>query len=139
MLGYPSISSPLIDQATPQDEVFGHSLTPTNLYIHPMQDQARNSTGLSADIGAYESLIVNNLYESTDSELNIFPNPTSSVVNIKVQESIEQIKIFDVNGQEVFTTMDLNSIELSNLSQGIYVIEVWLTAKSPITRTIIKL
>lgn len=58
---------------------------------------------------------------------SFYPNPTSNVVNLKAQSTIENATIFNVLGQRVITmnnnsaTMELN---VSNLSSGTYIMKV---------------
>ena len=57
--------------------------------------------------------------------MQIFPNPTKNIINIKNITEIKKIKIFDYLGKEVLTqTENNNEINVENLSKGIYLIEI---------------
>lgn len=53
----------------------------------------------------------------------VFPNPTASVLNIESDTFIKQIRIVDVLGKEILTTTS-KTIDVSQLNQGIYLIEI---------------
>lgn len=63
------------------------------------------------------------------SHLRVFPNPSSSTVRIALNQPIEKVKVYDLNGSCVLdmehpekrNTMD---IDVSGLTNGVYLIEV---------------
>lgn len=60
-------------------------------------------------------------------EAKIYPTPTSDVVNIQTDESIESVQLFDLNGRLVMTDTPLSSkaqLEVSSLESGMYMIRV---------------
>ena len=62
---------------------------------------------------------------SEKNKLQIYPNPTKNIIHIKNNSEIEKIKIFDYLGKEVFTqTQYNNEINVGNLSNGIYLLEI---------------
>jgi hypothetical protein len=65
------------------------------------------------------------------SNLNLYPNPSNSIVQVNLQnttDTIQNITIFDVLGKSIKTvdTIDSNSytLDVSNFSKGIYFIEI---------------
>ena len=91
-----------------------------------------NWTGASTSgcsITAYNwflTLSNENFIPNSDTDnLQIFPNPTKNIINIKNITEIKKIKIFDYLGKEVLTqTENNNEINVENLSKGIYLIEI---------------
>lgn len=77
---------------------------------------------------------------------DLFPNPTSGIVNFKFEleeKTITDVKIVDLQGKEVFseTVEDFNgsyknSMDFSNLSEGIYLIQISQAGKSFIDKII---
>lgn len=69
---------------------------------------------------------------SSNSFIQIFPNPTSSSVTIKANESISKVQIFDIQGRNV-KSVDENSdtaaIEMDKFSNGVYLIKVFTANK----------
>jgi len=72
--------------------------------------------------------------------VKIFPNPTTGVLNITGIDSFNQLQILDINGKVVKTTTNYtNSVNVSNLTKGNYIIRI-VTDNSVITKrfTLIK-
>jgi len=83
--------------------------------------------------GSSNAIYVDNLYfykgesvginEFDRAELNVFPNPTNNVWNIKSKKSIDLIQVFDIQGKQVITlspNSETASINASGLINGIY-------------------
>ncbi|MGB2363833.1 MAG: T9SS type A sorting domain-containing protein, partial [Flavobacteriales bacterium] len=67
-----------------------------------------------------------------------YPNPTYSVVNLMV-ENLKAIKIFDTKGQlMLFDENPTNSIDVSQLSQGLYFVEIISDGKSSVEQLIVR-
>jgi hypothetical protein len=95
-------------------------------------DQYRNGFQISSTNFIY-SILVKEIATSSSSPhdlnkfgLDIFPNPATTELNFKVNSNveIEQISIYDLQGSILLTVKSIRSIDISKLSQGIYVIEV---------------
>lgn len=57
-------------------------------------------------------------------EIKFFPNPTNSMLNIDGIETEINVSIFNTLGQEIINTVtENNSIDVSNLSQGMYYLQ----------------
>ncbi|MDN3493266.1 T9SS type A sorting domain-containing protein [Winogradskyella bathintestinalis] len=56
-------------------------------------------------------------------DVKIFPNPTSSVLNIQTNKIIDVIEIYDVFGKRISQT-NQKTINTSHLSSGIYMIKI---------------
>ena len=75
--------------------------------------QSSSTTGLAASPSMHIS------------DLNIYPNPTTGIVNIKGAEG-DQIIIYNMTGEVVynkFNTYNTTTIDISNLSSGNYTIK----------------
>ncbi|XCF07621.1 T9SS type A sorting domain-containing protein [Tamlana crocina] len=58
--------------------------------------------------------------------VSVFPNPTSGNVNIKTNQKIEGIEIFDVTGKLISTSKPINNTaNISHLPQGLYVLRIY--------------
>ena len=67
-----------------------------------------------------------------------YPNPTYSVVNLMV-ENLKAVKIFDTKGQlMLFDENPSNSIDVSQLSQGLYFVKIINDGKSRVEQLIIR-
>jgi hypothetical protein len=56
----------------------------------------------------------------TWSKFNIYPNPTSDILKISGDGTIELLQIFDVNGKSLISQRNANSVDVSSLPKGTY-------------------
>ncbi len=72
----------------------------------------------------------------------IYPNPTSGLVRIQGEELIKEAQVVNLAGKKVASTKLLSiknpEINLSQLNQGIYVIEIYLQTGDVIRKKLIK-
>ncbi|MBO4307742.1 MAG: choice-of-anchor J domain-containing protein [Bacteroidales bacterium] len=54
--------------------------------------------------------------------MNLYPNPTNGIVNIET-EGLQKVEVLDMTGRVVMTTSE-NNVNMSNLSNGIYMVRV---------------
>jgi hypothetical protein len=61
-----------------------------------------------------------------DGSLKIFPNPSNHLININVPNAIQpySVDLYSIIGQRVLETYNQKTIDVSNLSNGIYIIKV---------------
>ncbi|MBA4154512.1 DUF4397 domain-containing protein [Flavobacterium sp.] len=62
------------------------------------------------------------------SKISIYPNPTSSQLNLDIPFDYENFKavIYDLSGREVKTFLNPNTIYISDLNNGLYILNVTL-------------
>lgn len=78
----------------------------------------------------YESTTDSKESEILDSELTVYPNPTSDYLNVNLSENrIDKVRIIDMTGKTVFKSTDnLNTDDLNipvhQLNSGAYLLEV---------------
>ena len=79
-----------------------------------------------------------NTISSFDNVSLFYPNPTYSVVNLMVK-NLKAVKIFDIKGQlMLFDENPTNSIDVSQLSQGLYFMEIISDGKSSVEQLIVR-
>lgn len=82
--------------------------------------------------------------EQSDIQLDIFPNPTTNMVTIKTDKTINRVSVFSLNGRQMGTSSSLTSsshqqtIDVSNYPKGVYLIKVGFENGSIVTERIIK-
>lgn len=90
---------------------------------------------------ATNGLTLNNRDYEYDNSVFIYPNPASSVLNFDVKNdiTISGITINDISGKEIFRTTNAisNSIDISNLSSGVYFVTFQSDSNS-VTKKFIK-
>lgn len=60
-----------------------------------------------------------------ENTLNIFPNPVKNQLNLQGDEKINRLEIFNINGAMVFSLNKVsNQVDVSSLSNGIYILRV---------------
>ena len=80
---------------------------------------------------AYDAFIATlSTREISDNPVTIFPNPAKNILNISniAKTSINALEIYTITGKKVFSTSissnkKLNSIDLSTLSNGLYLVK----------------
>lgn len=72
---------------------------------------------------------------SADQNISIYPNPTSNEVTVAV-ENLKDITVMDVTGRVVMTTTN-STVNMSNLSQGVYMFRV-ATANGTFNQKVVK-
>lgn len=88
--------------------------------------------GSNPDMGAYENDDTYKQGETPEwsalSESLVFPNPATDMVNVISGNTIQQVSVFNLNGQlidaEVTISHDLTTVDLSNLNAGVYFLRV---------------
>ncbi|UKN00747.1 PKD domain-containing protein [Paracrocinitomix mangrovi] len=61
-------------------------------------------------------------------ELNIYPNPTNGLVQIKYTSLINEIRLYDISGKMVYATTESNNthqIDMSAFESGVYTIQIF--------------
>ncbi|MEG0925864.1 T9SS type A sorting domain-containing protein [Chryseobacterium sp.] len=86
------------------------------------------------------TLTINEESIKTNNEMRIYPNPTSSVLFFDTKEQIKNIVVVDMIGR-VFKNMDNikgNSIDISNLEKGNYLVKITTNNKTYFEKVIKK-
>lgn len=61
---------------------------------------------------------------SIDESVTVYPNPTSSKVNINANNIVKSIEIYDIQGRILQTVLNANSLDLSDKTNGIYFLKI---------------
>jgi len=119
-----------------------------NATINPLSGVARDFTNpvtytVTAENGETQDWTVNVSIETSvptteNSQLSIYPNPTSGLIKIETKQIIEKVSIIDLSGRIIQTT-NQPEIDLSQIANGTYLIsikthEIVYTEKIQITR-----
>ncbi len=60
-----------------------------------------------------------------ETNLAIYPNPSSDIINLRTDDKIEDIEIYDLNGSRVTVNIEQNqSINISTFNNGIYFLRI---------------
>jgi hypothetical protein len=73
--------------------------------------------------------------------IQIAPNPATSIVTIKSPSAINRIELFNVLGQKINSESDINNtsatLQISSLTQGVYIIRIY-TVSGMVEKRIVK-
>jgi len=70
------------------------------------------------------------------SQIVVYPNPTAAMVTVRTNLYVTQLILYDLNGKQLFTVENENSIDLSELSNGTYLLRI-IIDKGAIAKKII--
>jgi len=71
------------------------------------------------------------------SQISVYPNPFSDYLNISTRLKIESITLFDLQGREVTSVLNAETINVSGISAGAYLIKI-KTSKGTVIKRLIK-
>jgi hypothetical protein len=105
------------------------------------QEEPRMLTGIVDNLCIQNTeALANNPFQSIDNIFQLFPNPTSNIVNINSNSNIKSIELIDLNGRTIRTSL-LNAtkttMNLDKLASGMYYVKV-CTENGTGTQKIIK-
>ncbi len=72
------------------------------------------------------------------SQFAIYPNPTSGVVNISSDLSLDLVQVFNTLGGEVYASPNTTSIDVSSFAKGVYFLKVSSEDKFATKKLIVK-
>ncbi len=79
----------------------------------------------SDHIGWHENLgPIVGLDDNTLTDFYVYPSPTTGILNIQSKTSIDQIEVYNLLGQLILSNSNVNTIDISSVSQGVYFIKV---------------
>jgi hypothetical protein len=90
---------------------------------------------LNSGINAACSVLAVNKY--TLSEVKVTPNPTSGLVKIAFDFTIDKIEVYTILGAKISTVLNLKIVDLSGLPSGIYLLKIFVDGEMQ-TKKVIK-
>lgn len=126
-----------LQSGSPAVDAGDNSSLPAGITIDLLGNQRIfNST---VDMGAYEfgatTLGTNDVI--IENEFKMYPNPTSSILNIEMNADVEKVTVYNLQGQKLLES-NLNTIDVSTIANGIYVIKVQITSGRFLIKRFIK-
>lgn len=69
--------------------------------------------------------LVSAIYELANTTINIYPNPTINLINIKIEGNLDfTATIYDLNGKAIKKVTNTNQVDINSLPQGTYLLEI---------------
>ncbi|MEM6684333.1 MAG: T9SS type A sorting domain-containing protein [Bacteroidota bacterium] len=117
------------------DELIVLRRTDAGMIMYAHTSIVNGSTSRAA--ASAESSLFENPNEISN-EIKIYPNPTKGILTIDVTNDIATIHINNLLGETIKTQIQKNTVDLSSLAKGVYILTVELTNGKIITKKIIK-
>ena len=93
-------------------------------------------------LDAFDIQVVDTSLNSSDYNLPyislLYPNPTSSKINVKSNKSISRLRVFDIFGRIVMKTNQTQNINIEKFNPGVYSVELIFLDGSFTTQKILK-
>lgn len=99
----------------------------TNLYVSFQADGNNNADGWEIKYSIVEkSIIPTGIEDLTLSNVKLYPNPVSEVLNIDGLAGSSTVTVFDIYGKQLLGSSSVknNSINVSGLSVGVYFVKI---------------
>ena len=71
-----------------------------------------------------------------DESVSVYPNPTSSKININANNNIKSIELYDVQGRILQTILNASGLDLSDKTKGIYFLKITTEKGSKIEKVV---
>jgi len=69
--------------------------------------------------------LVSSTYELANTTINIFPNPTSEIINIQVRGPLNyHVSLIDLNGRRIMSSANAELLQINSISEGLYLLEI---------------
>lgn len=67
----------------------------------------------------------NEIENETSAMLSLYPNPTNGILNLKTSLELSKICVYQNNGTKILESKAIESLDVSALPEGLYLLEVW--------------
>lgn len=88
------------------------------------------------NIDVYYNFRNTSLRDNITNKVEIFPNPSSNVVNIKCDYDITKVEIIDINGAILISTSQTELIDISHLTVGTYFVNLYKSEQTIIHKIV---
>ena len=113
------------------------TFTPTESGNYSCEAVLGNCTTLSNMITVMIDTTGTAIQDLVFSDLKVYPNPSSNVLNISLREALSSIKIFNTVGSKVKEyEASANQIDIADLETGIYLLELTNQTKHAVIRIV---
>lgn len=102
------------------------------IYITP-EDNTNISSGLLGIIYQLDLITLSTNQIRFSDNVGIGPNPTKGILNISLNDEIDEVTLFDINGRKIRNySLINNQIDISELNSGLYFFHFQNTNIKPI-------
>src|SRR5690606_32804737 len=79
----------------------------------------------------------NNGFNNQISEVTIYPNPTTGILNFNSKSEIQNVVLFDLSGRKI-SEFNSSQINISSLPKGIYLVKISTKDGKTTTKKVVK-
>jgi hypothetical protein len=115
--------------------------TPANNYlgIDTFPYTITDGTNTASSLVIFSVFTTTGIENTTDAALLVYPNPAAGLVHFTSAEAVEHINVVDMQGRVVMSpAVNNNTIDITGLSKGLYVIEAKTISGSVVKKRLIK-
>ena len=81
------------------------------------------------------------IWNNSSSTINLYPNPVKDILNISSSDNIKSLKVKDLLGRIIYSSLDINSksisLNTSNFRNNVYLLSLIINDKLIIKKIII--
>lgn len=94
-------------------------------FLHARVDdlQIYNTALTATQIASLNATLSSNDFNVNNLKFNLYPNPTSDILNIESENELKSVEIYSLQGQKVMSSKN-NVINISDLASGLYLVQV---------------
>lgn len=90
-------------------------------YVASLTTDGSTATGLTFMIS--QTMVNNSNIQVPENQLTVFPNPATDHITISATVQPDKVNIYNINGQLQITSTNQKVIDVSDLSQGVYIVK----------------
>uniref|UniRef100_UPI003F6A171D T9SS type A sorting domain-containing protein n=1 Tax=Polaribacter sp. TaxID=1920175 RepID=UPI003F6A171D len=106
--------------------------------------QAEGTGALESDFYTWTAYFVSgegtqstlSVEENSTTDFSIYPNPVNNILNVSANAKVESLRLYNITGKLIKSNTNSNSINVSELSKGMYILEVISDARKEVKRVI---
>ena len=97
-----------------------------NNHVRSLEEDTEGNIWIGTWEGVSKFNPILGVFDTLKQEFSIYPNPTTSILNINTEATIATVDVYSVLGKKVLTLMEgeLNNIDISKLVSGVYFIKI---------------
>lgn len=126
----------IIDVVGSIDPQFG-SVDSNGVLINDPYPTAWESGGFDLDAVAVINQNANSIEEISSYSIKVYPNPSNDWLFIESNYHIDKVKLLNLSGQIINEVTGVNSLDISSLANGVYVLQV-ISGRNCFIKKIIK-
>lgn len=94
-----------------------------NITVLNFEEEELDGCGVDTVIAVYKEIVSIKKIDKT--KISIFPNPANNIINITSHIDINYIELASMQGKNVQTFENTSSLDVSNISKGIYFLKLY--------------